>query len=144
MAVKLRWKLKVNRPEKRKLTKLASTCKNTTLRWKPAKVVLAGGGGGGGSNLNAERVKIKNVSGTKKNLTGWKLIDEAGATYRFPTFTLKAGESVGRALRGGEERCPPPVRQLGLHLEQHRANVTPWTRRWLPQSGFGGREGDQR
>lgn len=113
-ATKLRWKLTVNRAEKRKLRTVASGCANTKLVWKPAKVTRTSTATGSttakgvrfvfvvydptgpddGSNLNAERVKIKNTSGKKKNLTGWKLLDAAGNRYRFPSFALPAGSSV--------------------------------------------------
>lgn len=123
-AIKLRWKLSVNRAEKTRLKNLAADCKNTRLRWAPAKVVKKASGGSttakgvrfvwvvydpagadDGSNLNAERVKIKNVSGKKKNLTGWKLLDAAGHRYRFPAFTLRAGESVVVHSGNGRNRA---------------------------------------
>lgn len=49
---------------------------------------------GSNTSLNAEYVRIKNVSSTSRTLTGWTLRDKTGYTYRFPTFTLKAGATV--------------------------------------------------
>ena len=45
-------------------------------------------------SLNAEWVRIRNFSSTKKTLTGWTLRDRAGHVYRFNTFALKPGKSV--------------------------------------------------
>ncbi len=114
VAIKLRWRLKVNPVEKRKLKNVASRCQNRVIRWQTAKIVKRGTvsgsttakgvkfvfvvydppGSDDGSNLNAELVEIKNVSGAKKNLSGWKLSDAAGHRYTFPTFTLPAGQTV--------------------------------------------------
>ena len=49
---------------------------------------------GSNSSLNAEYVKITNKGSTNRSLTGWTLRDKTGYTYRFPTFTLKAGATV--------------------------------------------------
>ena len=49
---------------------------------------------GSNSSLNAEYVVLKNTTSTNRSLTGWTLKDKTGYTYRFPTFTLKAGASV--------------------------------------------------
>ena len=49
---------------------------------------------GGNTSLNAEYVVIKNTTRSARSLTGWTLRDKTGYTYRFPTFTLKAGASV--------------------------------------------------
>jgi hypothetical protein len=49
---------------------------------------------GSNTSLNAEYVTIKNTSSTARSLTGWTLRDRTGYTYKFPTFTLKAGEKV--------------------------------------------------
>ena len=49
---------------------------------------------GSNASLNAEYVVIKNMTTTNRSLTGWTLKDKAGHTYRFPTFTLKAGAKV--------------------------------------------------
>jgi hypothetical protein len=46
------------------------------------------------ASLNAEWVKIKNVTSTRKNLTGWSLRDQAGHVFHFPTFRLAAGATV--------------------------------------------------
>jgi hypothetical protein len=45
-------------------------------------------------SLNAEYVVIKNVSTTRRSLTGWTLRDIAGWKYTFGTFSLAAGKSV--------------------------------------------------
>lgn len=49
---------------------------------------------GTNTSLNAEYVKITNKGSSNRSLTGWTLRDKTGYTYRFPTFTLKAGASV--------------------------------------------------
>jgi predicted lipoprotein with Yx(FWY)xxD motif len=55
--------------------------------------------------LNAESVKIKNFSSTRKSLTGWRILDYRGAhVYRFPTgFSIGPGVTVtvfsGRGTR---------------------------------------------
>jgi hypothetical protein len=49
---------------------------------------------GGNASLNAEYVVLKNTTRSARSLTGWTLRDKTGYTYRFPTFTLKAGASV--------------------------------------------------
>ena len=46
------------------------------------------------TSLNAEYVVLKNMTGTNRSLTGWTLKDKTGYTYKFPTFTLKAGAKV--------------------------------------------------
>lgn len=45
-------------------------------------------------SLNAEYVVIKNTTTTARVITGWTLRDKSGYTFKFPTFTLKAGASV--------------------------------------------------
>jgi len=55
--------------------------------------------------LNAESVKIKNVSTSRKSLMGWRILDYGGAhVYRFPTgFSIGPGVTVtlfsGRGTR---------------------------------------------
>ena len=49
---------------------------------------------GGNTSLNAEWVRIKNYTTTRRTLTGWTLRDKQNHIYRFPTFTLAAGASV--------------------------------------------------
>src|SRR6476661_4560027 len=49
---------------------------------------------GSNASLNAEYVVIKNTTRSNRVLTGWTLRDKTGYTYRFPSFTLKAGASV--------------------------------------------------
>ena len=127
-AVKIRWSLKVDRAEKRAMARRANRCTNTRLRVRRARVVLAGSGGdaGGsstakgvritrvvydppgsddGSNLNAERVVVRNVSGRRKDLTGWRLSDAAGHVYRLPAFSLPAGDTVTVHSGNGRKRA---------------------------------------
>ena len=49
---------------------------------------------GSNTSLNAEYVTIKNVSSRTHTITGWSLRDKTGYTYKFPTFTIKAGAKV--------------------------------------------------
>src|SRR5512144_2428373 len=49
---------------------------------------------GSNASLNAEWVRIKNFSNTRKSLAGWTLRDPAGHVYRFGTYRLRAGRSV--------------------------------------------------
>lgn len=55
--------------------------------------------------LNAESVKVKNFSSSRKSLTGWRILDYGGAhVYRFPTgFSIGPGVTVtlfsGRGTR---------------------------------------------
>lgn len=49
---------------------------------------------GGNTSLNAEWVRIKNYTSTRKTLTGWTLRDKQNHVYRFPTFSIAAGASV--------------------------------------------------
>lgn len=116
--VKLRWNLTVNRPEKRELRRVARGCANKAIRWRPAKIVgksSSGGGDGGGGSItggirftkilynpdgnetyapNGEKVYIKNVSGSKKNLKGVTLKDDDGHRYKMPRYRLRAGRTV--------------------------------------------------
>lgn len=59
-------------------------------------------------SLNAEYVLIKNVSKSKRSLTGYTLRDKQGHAYTFATFTLSAGKSVkvhtGRGKNGPTNR----------------------------------------
>ncbi len=48
-AVKTRWSLRVNRPEKRALRKLAGDCGNPRLRVTEARIGARSGSGGAGS-----------------------------------------------------------------------------------------------
>jgi len=49
---------------------------------------------GSNTSLNAEFVVIKNTTRSNRVLTGWTLRDKTGYTYKFPSFTLKAGAVV--------------------------------------------------
>jgi hypothetical protein len=60
---------------------------------------------GGNTSLNAEWVKIKNVTRSRKTITGWTLHDRANHVFHFPSLTLGAGATVrvhtGSGMRGG-------------------------------------------
>jgi hypothetical protein len=127
VAVKLRWKLKVDLAEQRALLRVANNCANTRISWKPAVVRLgtSGGGGTGGSITgglrftrivynpdgderyapNGEKVYIKNVSGSRKNLQGVVLRDDDGHRRSLPSYGLGAGKTVivhsGSGIDGG-------------------------------------------
>jgi hypothetical protein len=45
-------------------------------------------------NLNQEYVCLENRGGSPAGMTGWRVRDEYGWTYTFPTFTLPAGVHV--------------------------------------------------
>ena len=65
----------------------------------PVKIAYAkydspGSDTGSNISLNGEYVVIKNTTSTNRSLTGWTLRDKTGYTYRFPTFTLRAGATV--------------------------------------------------
>ncbi len=45
-------------------------------------------------NINGEYVLIKNVGSSAVNLKGWKLMDESGNTFTFPSITLSPGEEL--------------------------------------------------
>jgi Lamin Tail Domain len=49
---------------------------------------------GSSTSLNAEWVRIKNYTSTRKTLTGWTLRDKQNHVYKFPTFSLAAGAPV--------------------------------------------------
>lgn len=49
---------------------------------------------GSNKSLNAEWVRIKNFTASRKTLTHWTLRDTSGHVYRFPTFHLSAGAAV--------------------------------------------------
>ena len=64
-----------------------------------------GNDSGSNASLNAEWIRIKNVSSTKKVLTGWTLRDRSKHVYRFGTFTLGPGNSVRvHTGRGADSR----------------------------------------
>lgn len=117
VAVKLRWKLQVNRLEKRALLRVQSNCRNPIIRWQPAKIVKGStsGDGGGGSITgglrftkivynpdgderyypNREKVYVKNVSGSKQNLQDVVLMDANGYhSFKMPSYGLPAGQTV--------------------------------------------------
>lgn len=78
------------------LLALPATADGATPPIRLTKIYYNSPGSDTGSNtsLNAEYVRITNRSTTNRSLTGWTLKDKTGYTYRFPTFTLKAGASV--------------------------------------------------
>ncbi|WP_270886186.1 lamin tail domain-containing protein [Pedococcus sp. 5OH_020] len=75
---------------------LPSTAEGATPAIRITKIYYNSPGSDTGSNtsLNAEYVRITNRGTTNRSLTGWTLKDKQGYTFRFPTFTLKAGYSV--------------------------------------------------
>lgn len=47
-----------------------------------------------GNDVEGEFVVIENQGTANENMTGWRLRNEEGETFRFPTFILKAGAGV--------------------------------------------------
>lgn len=117
--MKWRWHLKIDSTEKTFLTNHLRACGWPSVQ-KPTRASIGyrstGGGGGGSSSggaritaiyfdspgsdtgtnssLNAEWVRIKNTTSTRKTLTGWTLRDTASHVFTFPTFALAAGAAV--------------------------------------------------
>ena len=85
---------------------------------------------GSNTSLNAEYVVIKNTTRSNRALTGWTLRDKTGYTYKFPTFTLKAGAIV--TVHTGRGSAPRRHRYFGytlVRLEQLRRHGIPQDRR---------------
>ena len=49
---------------------------------------------GSNASLNAEWIRLKNTGSAARWLTGWRIRDTAGHTYRFGKFRLRAGRTV--------------------------------------------------
>jgi hypothetical protein len=117
VAVKWRWHLKINNPEKTFLAGHLSACgwpsvgkptrpsigyqstSGTGSSTSGARITAIyfdspGSDDGSNSSLNAEWVRIKNTTSTTKTLTGWTLRDAAAHIYPFPSFRLAAGATV--------------------------------------------------
>jgi hypothetical protein len=117
VAVKWRWHLAVNSAEKTFLSSHLSACGWPSVA-KPSRPTIGQTSGGGGtgatsgvritaiyfdspgsddrsnSSLNAEWVRLKNTTSTRKTITGWTLHDASTHVYAFPAFRLAAGASV--------------------------------------------------
>jgi hypothetical protein len=53
-----------------------------------------GSDSGSNKSLNAEWVQIKNVTHSRKTITGWTLRDASSHVYRFPATGLGAGKTL--------------------------------------------------
>lgn len=66
-------------------------------------------------NVNGERLRLANVSGTPQDLAGYELVDLSGDTRRLPRLVVPAGHTVvvhaGRGVGNAT-----PSRQLTVHL----------------------------
>ena len=116
VAVKWRWHLQVDQTEKDFLTGELRRCGWPGVR-EPTRprIGYTGGGGrasvggvritaiyfdspgsdtGGNSSLNAEWVRLKNITSSRRTLTGWTLRDASGHVYVFASFSLAAGSAV--------------------------------------------------
>lgn len=118
VAVKWRWRLRVDGVERTFLRNRLRRCGWPAVR-RPSqpRIGLRSGGGGGGSSLrgvrlaviffnspgpdtgtnrslNGEWVRIRNVTRTRRTITGWTLRDAASHVYRFPRFSLAAGSTA--------------------------------------------------
>ena len=63
---------------------------------------------GSNASLDAEWVKVKNVTGSRRTITGWTLRDAANHVYRFGTTTIGAGATLrvhtGRGRKNATNR----------------------------------------
>lgn len=78
---------------------LAATAPNASARTSGVRMTAIyfdspGADLGGNTSYNAEWVRIKNFSSSRKTLSGWTLRDASSHVYHFPTFRLSAGASV--------------------------------------------------
>ena len=139
VAVKWRWHLKVNRTERTFLHNHLAACgwPKVTKPSRP-RIGRSGGGGGGGStggagitaiyfdspgadtgsnaSLNAEWVRIKNTTSTRKTLTGWTLKDASSHSYTFPTFSLAGGASAKVHTGSGSDTASNLYWGLGTYV----------------------------
>lgn len=76
------------------LTAAPAEAANPALHFSYAVPNSPGADRGSNTSLNAEWVRIKNSGSTTVNLTGWTVRDKAKHVYRFPTYSLRPGESV--------------------------------------------------
>lgn len=114
VAVKWRWRLKVNQVEKTFLSTELATCGWPSVA-RPSRPPITSSGGhvgsgatggvritsiyfdppgsddGSNGSLNGEWVAIKNTTTRAKLITGWTLRDSASHVYQFPSVTLAAG-----------------------------------------------------
>ena len=56
-----------------------------------------------GSDVDGERVEIRNVGEIAAELSGWTLVDAASYRYTFPAFTLAAGATVTVWVKAGTD-----------------------------------------
>lgn len=124
VAVKTRWSLSVDKPEKKALRKQAKTCKNPVIKVTKAKIGKGNKGGGTSANgfkvtrivydppgsdtsdtENLELVVIKNRAKKQRNLRSWSITDGAGHLYVFPKRVLKPGQTL--TLHSGKGKNKP-------------------------------------
>lgn len=111
--VKTRWSLTVNRAEKRTMRRLSEDCRNPLLHVTRARIGYRDSGGGGGGDQPLGRMRISRVvydppgtdtanaetitlvnRGARAQLKGFRLRDEAGASYRLPVYRIRNGAKV--------------------------------------------------
>ena len=108
-AVKLRWSLKIDAAEKRKLLAVAKTCGKVTVKVTKASIkkapTTASSSTGlrvtsiaydpaGADTLNGEFVTLKNTTAATITVGGWTLKDSVGTSYTFPSLSLPAGATM--------------------------------------------------
>jgi hypothetical protein len=105
VAVKWRWHLSVDRREKSWLAGHLKACGwPAVVRPGRPRIGTSSGSATGGvrltainfvaSTLNGEWVRLRNVTTSRRTITGWTLRDAAGHVYTFPSFGLAAGAYV--------------------------------------------------
>lgn len=68
------------------------------------------------ASLNAEWVQIKNSTTKPVSLKGWTLTDASRHTYKFGTFTLKAGKTVTVKTGKGTNTATTLFQQRGAYV----------------------------
>lgn len=67
------------------------------------------------TNVNGEYLRICNISSAPTSLDGWRLVNSAGSTFRFPNVTIPAGHTA-RVMSGKGASGPDAVGQIDVFL----------------------------
>ncbi len=67
------------------------------------------------TNVNGEYLRICNITSEPASLEGWRLVNRAGSTYRFPNVVVPAGHTA-RVMSGKGASGPDAVGQIDVYL----------------------------